>query len=232
MLARAQQGETGKAKGDYTYTRLMVTEELDASGNVKERKEKAHQVYCRHGVISTKLVPVNARPHGASESQRPAYDESESREKEGASKRRHSENRENYLTAEIIERFNFRLVGEQMLNGRNSYQIAFVPRQPALPAHHTADRVLNRISGTVWVDAEEFEIAKAEFSLGSEVQFLGGVIGCLKKLTFTMVWIRTTEGFWLNTLSVAEFEGRKVFASFRVRTRSQSSDFHPLRLAG
>ena len=94
------------------------------------------------------------------------------------------------------------------------------------------DRVLNRISGTVWVDAEEFEIARAELSLGSQVDFLGGVIGCLKKLTFTMTRTRMDSGFWLNTVSVAEFEGRKVFSSLRVRNRSLCSDFQPLRRAG
>jgi hypothetical protein len=232
MLTRAQQGENGAAKADYSYTRFTITEELDASGSVKERKEKAHQVYCRQGVTSEKLLTVSGRPQTAGEPPRPAHERADARGKEAASKRRRSDNRESYLTPEIIERFNYKLVGEETLNGRPSYQIAFAPKQPALPAHHTADRVLNRISGTVWVDAEEFEIAKAEFSLDSEVQFLGGVIGCLKKLDFTLTRTRMDDGFWLNTLSVAEFEGRKVFASFRVRTRSQSSDFHPLRLAG
>jgi len=232
MLTRAQQGENWGAKADFSYTRLTVTEELDASGNVKDRKEKAHQVYCRKGVTSEKVLTVSGRPQTAGEPQRPAHEGADSRGKEAASKRRHADNRENYLTPEIVDRFNFNLIGEETLNGRPSYQIAFAPKQPALPVHHTADRVLNRISGTVWVDAEEFEIARAEFSLGSEVQFLGGVIGCLKKLAFTLMRTRMDDGFWLNTLSVAEFEGRKVFASFRVRTRSQSSDFHPLRLAG
>ena len=63
MVERAQQAEDGTPKTDYTYTRLTVTEELDASGNVKERKEKAHQVYCRHGVTSTKPITVNGLPH-------------------------------------------------------------------------------------------------------------------------------------------------------------------------
>ena len=232
MLARSQQGEKGPETGDYTYTRFTITEELDASGKVKERKEKAHQVYCRQGVTSEKVLTVNGRPQTEGESRKTSHQEGESRENEGGSKRRHTDNQENYLTPDIVERFNFNLVGEQILNGRPSYQIAFAPKQPPLPAHHTMDRVLNRLSGTVWVDAEEFEIAKAEFSLGSEVQFLAGVIGCLKKLSFMMTRTRMEGGFWLNTSSVAEFEGRKLFSSIRVKTHSQCSDFHPLRLAG
>jgi hypothetical protein len=232
MLARSQQREKGAETGDYTYTRLTVTEELDASGKVKERKEKTHQVFCREGVTSEKVLTVNGRPQTEGESRKPPHQEGESRENERGSKRRHTDNRENYLTPEIVERFDFSLVGEQTLNGRPSYQIAFAPKLPALPAYHTVDRVLNRISGTVWVDAEEFEIAKAEFSLGSEVQFLAGVIGCLKKLSFTMTRTRMSGGFWLNTSSVVDFEGRKLFSPIRVKTHSQCNDFHPLRLSG
>ena len=44
------------------------------------------------------------------------------------------------------------------------------------------DRLLNRISGTVWIDVEEFEVARADIQLRSEVNLLGGVIGSLKKL--------------------------------------------------
>jgi len=53
---------------------------------------------------------------------------------------------------------------------------------------------LNRISGTIWIDADEFEIARADVRLGSEVDLLGGVVGSLKKLAYTMTRTRVADG--------------------------------------
>jgi hypothetical protein len=90
------------------------------------------------------------------------------------------------------------------------------------------DKLLDRISGMVWIDAEEFEIARAEMQLGSEVSLLGGVVGSLKKLAYTMNRTRIAEGLWFNTSSFGDFEGRKLIDAMRVKTRSQAINFRPL----
>jgi len=60
---------------------------------------------------------------------------------------------------------------------------------------HLVDRLLNRISGTLWIDSDEFELARADIQLRSEVNLLGGVVGTLKKLVYTMTRTRLAEGF-------------------------------------
>ena len=67
--------------------------------------------------------------------------------------------------------------------------------------------------------------------MGSEVDFLGGVVGSLKKLAYSMTRTRVGDGFWFNTLSTGDFEGRKLLDSMRIKTKSQSTNFRPLRLA-
>jgi hypothetical protein len=115
------------------------------------------------------------------------------------------------------------------MNGRRAYRIAFEPKEPDAPAHRVADRFLNRISGTLWIDAEEFEIARANVYLRSEVNLLCGVIGSLKRLAFTATRTRQPEGVWLNTFSSGDFEGRKLLDAMRIKTKSQSTNF---RLTG
>ena len=230
-VARAQQAEVRTGRAGYTYTKLTVTEELDATGKVKQRKEKVYQVYFQRGATYLKLLTVNGRPPAHADARKQAENEKESREMLGSSKARNADNRENFLTPELVARFNFTLVDQQTLDGRPAYQLTFAPKQPAPPVHHIVDRLLNRISGTVWIDAEEFEIARAEISLGSEVDFLGGVVGSLKKLAYSMTRTRVGDGFWFNTLSTGDFEGRKLLDSMRIKTKSQSTNFRPLRLA-
>src|SRR5439155_24678474 len=101
----------------------------------------------------------------------------------------------------------------------------FQPKDPGPPTHRTLDRVMKRISGTLWIDAQEFEIARSDLELGSEVDFLGGVIGCLRKLAYTMTRSRMADGIWLLSFSVGDFEGRKLVESVRIKMRSESTNF-------
>jgi hypothetical protein len=226
-VSRAQGAESRQGKGAFTYTKLTVTEELDSSGKVKEHKEKVYQVNFRNGATFAKLVEVNGRPPGESDMKKQAENESNARQMTG-SKANKGDNRENFLTPEIVARFDFTLLSQTNVNGRATYQISFQPKNPAPPTHHMIDRLLDRMSGTVWIDAEEFEIARAELRLGSEVNLLGGVIGSLKKLAYTMTRTRIGEGLWFNTSSVGDFEGRKLIDAMRVKTSSQSINFRPM----
>jgi len=224
-VARAQNSSARPGKGAYTYTKLTVTEELDSAGKVKEHKEKVYQVNFRDGATYAKLVEVNGHVPGTADVKKQTENESNARQMTGSKK---SDSRENFLTPEIVERFGFRLVGQTNFNGRATYQIAFQPKNPAPASHHMVDRLLDRISGMVWIDAEEFEIARAELQLGSEVNLLGGVVGSLKKLAYTMTCTRIDEGLWFRTSSVGDFEGRKLVDAMRIKTSSRAINFRPL----
>src|SRR3954454_3657732 len=56
---RAQGAETPSNRAGYTYTKVTVTEELDASGNVKDRKERLYEVSFKGGTTHVKLLEVN-----------------------------------------------------------------------------------------------------------------------------------------------------------------------------
>ena len=146
----------------------------------------------------------------------------------GQPKSANGDNRESFLTPELVARFDFELLTQEPLNGRPAFQISFQPKNPPAPAHRMVDRLLDRISGTIWIDCEEFEVARAEIRLRSEVDVLGGMIGSLKKLAYTMIRTRVADGIWLNSFSSADLEGRKLLDSLRIKTKSQSSNFRPL----
>jgi hypothetical protein len=224
-VARAQNASAKPGKGAYTYTKLTVMEELDSMGKVKERKEKVYQVNFRDGATYAKLVEVNGHAPAGADLKKQAENESNAKQMAGSKK---GDTRENFLTPEIVERFDFRLLGQTNFNGRPTYQVAFQPKKPAPPSHHMVDRLLDRISGMVWIDAEEFEIARAELQLGSEVNLLGGVVGSLKKLVYCMTCTRTDEGLWFRTSSFGDFEGRKLVDAMRIKTSSRAINFRPL----
>jgi len=81
------------------------------------------------------------------------------------------------------------------------------------------DRLLNRISGKVCIDAEEFEIARAEVFLGSEVNLLGGRRWLIKKTCLYHERTRMGDGIWFNTFSSGDFED----ANFSIRRASKQN---------
>src|SRR5437870_2095977 len=147
-VARAQQAQAKAGQGGYTYTKLTVTEELDAAGRVKERKEKVYQVYFQAGATHLRLLTVNGRQPAQADRKTQSENDTSARQILGAKSGKTGDNRENFLTPELVARFNFTLIDQKPINGRKAYRVAFEPKRPAPPVHHIVDRLLDRISGT------------------------------------------------------------------------------------
>lgn len=228
-VARGQVDQQGIVP-NFTYRKMTVTEELDGSGKVKEHREKLYEVSYREGLSHSTLLQVNGHPPSDSDLKQQTDNEMSVRQITGDAKRVKGDNRENFLTPELVARFDFTLVTLTNVNGRGAYVISFQPKNPQLPVHHMVDRLLNEISGTLWIDADEFEVARAEISLRSEVNLLGGIIGSLKKLSYTLERTRVADGVWFSTLSNGDFQGRKLLDATHIKTKSQSVHFHRLAM--
>lgn len=230
-VARGRQDQLG-AVPDFDYRKLTVTEELDGKGKVKERREKLYEISYRAGFCHATLLQVDGHLPSNADLKQQADNEMNLRQITGEATDRKGDNRESFLTPELVARFNFKLLGRTNLNGRATYEIAFEPKTPLPPVHRIVDRLLNQISGTLWIDADEFEMARAEVSLRSEVNLLGGLIGSLKKLTYTLERTRIADGVWFSTFSNGDFQGRKLLDPTHIKTQSQSLHFHRVALSG
>lgn len=230
-IARGQQDQQGSVP-DFKYRKLTATEELDSTGKVKEHREKVYEISYRGGLSHATLLQVNGHLPTDEDLKQQSDNEVNLAKLLGQAKPAKGDNRENFLTAELASRFDFKLLGRTNLNGRAAYEISFAPKAPALPVHRLVDRLLNQISGTLWIDAQEFEVARAEVSLRAEVNLLGGLVGSLKKLTYTLERTRVADGVWFSTLSVGDFQGRKLLDSTHIRTKSQSVHFRRVVMIG
>jgi hypothetical protein len=227
-VARAEKPQSAIGRPPFTYQKITITEELDPTGKIRERKEKLWQVSIQEGGSSAKLIEVDGHEPGKADLRKQTENETSVRKLLGESKNVRAENRDKFLTPELVARFDFKLVGQTVIEGRTAYEVEFQPKSPERPARHMIDRLLNRLSGTIWIDAEEFELARAQLRVSSEVDFLGGVAGCLKTLAYSMTRTRVAEGLWLPSSSIGDFQGRKLLEWTRVKTRSQASNFKPL----
>jgi hypothetical protein len=225
-VARARQTSTSSLPA-FNYTKITLTEEFDGSGNIRERKERVYDASFHDGLSHLNLSEVNGHAPTAEDRKKQTENASTFQRLLGDSKKPGDSG--SFLTPEIAARFNYKLLDETNLNGRAAYRISFEPKSPELPAHGLVDRLLNRISGTLWIDRDEFEIARADVFLQSEVNVLGGFAGSLKKLAYTLVRTRIADGLWFNTLSSGVFEGRKLLDSTCIKTKSEAVNFRPAR---
>jgi len=229
-VERGQQDQEGSVP-HFIYRKLTVTEELDPAGKVKEHREKLYEISYRDGLSHARLLQVNGHAPSEADLKQQSDNEMNVRQLTGEKKSK-GDNRETFLTAELVDRFDFKLAGTTNINGRTAYQIAFQPKNPQLPVRHLVDRLLNQLSGTIWIDTAEFEVARADVSLRSEVNLLGGIIGSLKKLSYTLERTRVADGVWFSTLSNGDFLGRKLLDTTHIKTKSQSIHFHKLAQSG
>ncbi len=229
-VARAQQAENLPGADGYTYTKVSVTDQLDGSGRVKDHKEKVYQVRLQGGATHATLLEVNGHPPTHADLKKQSENQMSLRQVLGEPKASTEANQDNFLTPELAARFDFQLAGQPLVNGRPAYKLEFHPKNPEPPVHRLVDRLLNRISGTIWIDAEEYEVARAQIQLSSEVDLLGGLAGCLKKLAYTVDRARVANGIWLNQTSLGDFEGRKLLDPLRIKIRSHTSNFRPVAM--
>src|SRR5689334_9712579 len=114
-------GKSSVRPNGYTYTKIAVTEELDSAGKVKERKEKVYQVSFDSGRTHSKLMTVNGKAPSEAEVKKHAENEKTGNDLMGSKSNRETQ-RENFLTAEMVARFDFKLEGESEVNGRAAYE--------------------------------------------------------------------------------------------------------------
>jgi hypothetical protein len=223
---RAESPISREGRPNYSYTKHTVTEDLDTRGNVKDTKDKLYEVSVESGMSYLKLLQLNGQNLSSAALKKEGEHEAAERQKMFDTKPgKKGDERENFLTSDLAQKFNYTLVGENLINGRNSYELTFEPKSD-LPVKKLTDRFVNQVAGTVWIDAEDFEIAKAQIHLQAEVALWGGVIGTLRHCRFTMERTRMPDGTWFNSYSRGVFEGRKLLEPMFIKTRSDSSNFH------
>lgn len=230
-VERAQSPVNHEARPAYLYTKHTVFEESDIQGRLKEKREKLYEVRVESGMSRLKLIQLNGKDLAPAEQKKQDAEDQTQREKMSdnhAGKK--GDERENFLTADLVSKYKFTLLREKTLNGRDTYELAFEPRT-GLPMSHLTDRFLNQVAGTVWIDAQEYEIARAEIHLQGEVALWGGMVGNLTQCSYTLERVREPDGVWFNGASRGFFEGRKLLEPMLIRTRSEATDFRPLGLA-
>ncbi len=230
-VERSETAEEREAASNYQFRKRTVTEELDGKGRVTTRKEKLYDVLVQAGQSKEKLVEVNGKALPPRELKKQADHDAAERakySKEKPAKKHKGQPKEKLATEELTARYHFTRLADETVNGRVTLVLAFEPKSGKLPEHELTDRFLNQMEGKVWIDAEEFELARADIHLRAEITLWGGVLGKLRRCEFSFSQMREADGIWVEAASNGVFEGRKLLESMTIKSKTEVSDFRPL----
>jgi hypothetical protein len=192
---------------NYQYTRTRTWEYRNSSGELQSREEKSS--------VENKPARLAVRADRIAAGNRPAPAPAPVVKDEPVSAT-HSNIRgkafqvKDYSIPNLIKRFQFTLVGREMLNGRPTLVADFKPLNDHLPVNSFADKFINKAAGRVWIDEEDYAIAQAHLYLTQQVDVLGGLVGAVWKFTYAFTRIRTPEGYWFARNMDWHLEGREV----------------------
>jgi len=229
-IERAQWAEEQKLESKYAFSQHSVQEELDSQGKLKKRRDTVYQVFPIEDVSYARAVLRDARPLSAKElkeeqKRERKFREALAREKKKPLQPKKRDDDDIEFNEEVAAKYHFSLLGRETVEGRPVFVLAFEPKTKDLPVRRRIDNFLNQLGGKLWIDEQEYEIARAEVRLLEPVRLWSGVLGSLRELDLLWEQTRLEDGAWLTRHVAGEMSGRVLFKSLNLSFNSDYADF-------
>ena len=163
--------ENDKRLRNYTYIERDEEHKLDGKGQVKSTEAKTYEVMELYGEQVQRLTEKNDKPLDAKEAAKEEEkiqkiinkrkDESENDRKKREEKEEKSREEDRKFVVEVADAYNFKLVGTELVGGREAWVIDGEPRPGFLP-HMKQSKFLSKFRGRVWIDKSDLQLAKMD----------------------------------------------------------------------
>jgi len=198
--------ENQKRLRDYTYIERNEEHKLDGEGQTKSTEAKTYEVMELYGEQVRRLIEKDDKPlpekdkakeeekiqkildkrKNESDDERKKREEKEEKDREDGRK----------FVREVADAYNFKLVGTEVLGGREAWVIDGEPR-PGFEPHMKEAKFLPKFHGRVWIDKEDLQLARMDVEAIDTVS-IGWVLARIHKGTRVMLeQTRVNEEVWL-----------------------------------
>jgi hypothetical protein len=172
-LSVAASQRSWQARDHYTYVERDEDRRLDSLGQVKSENVDVTRMTLVNGARFEQLMEHNGQQPTAKEQKKSDEDldklKHETPAEQAARLRKDQENRS--FLRDVLEAFDFELVGEEIVGGRPSYVLHATPHA-GYHAHGKFGKMFSRVEGKLWVDKQDFGWTKVDgevtqsFSMG------------------------------------------------------------------
>ena len=198
--------ENDKRQRDYTYIERDVQNNLDGQGQVKSTETKTYEVMEIYGEQLNRLIEKDDKPlsekDAAKEEQKvQKIIDKHKNESAGARKKREEKEEKDRedgrkFVREVADAYNFKLVGTELVGGREAWVIDGEPRLGFAP-HMKESKFLSKFHGRVWVDKNDLQLSRMKVEAIDTVS-LGWVLARIHKGTRMMLeQTRVNDEVWL-----------------------------------
>lgn len=231
VVARARWVLEHRPALQYTYRQQVLVEKLDDEGAVKEREERIYELVRIEGEPYLRLVQKNGQPPTEDDRKDEVKREKEFRKRLAERRKKKSEDDGFRFDRDLVNKYRGEVLGRDVVNGRPAYILRFEPKSRDLPVHKRIDRLTNKLTGKLWVDAQDYEIVKAQGNLIEPARVGLGLIAKFSKLDFSVEMVRLDDSTYLPLRLDALLEGRVMFTSMHQRQVIHWKDFQKTEAA-
>ena len=202
---------------DYTWIARETERNLDASGRVKSQKGESWETVVLYGEPHRRMLERDGRPLSLAD-QKKEQDKLDKavakleRETPAQRERRTAEYdkeraKDRDFLREVADIYDFRMEGDQKIDGRDVWVISATPKPGYQPKHRDA-KALQKIRAKLWIDKSEFQWARVEAETTTTIS-IGLFLARLNpgaKLVFEQT--RVNDEVWLPKRELVTGAGR------------------------
>lgn len=215
VLVAVKNPEVRRASAQFRFVQHTTIEKLDEKGRLREREDRVYDVGPLAGGVYARLVERNGRTLSPAELLEEQQRQQRFLERSAAQKFGGGDSDRVPLDQELFGRYKAEVVGRDWVSGRPEIILHFWPRSSDLPVRRRQDYVLNKLTGKVWIDEQDWEIVKVDAHLTERVRVLLGLVAVLDKADLSFEQTRMGDAVYLPLRLTANFEGRKLFSTLR-----------------
>jgi hypothetical protein len=198
--------ENDKRQRDYTYVERQEEQKLDAHGEVKKTESRTSENLAIYGEHVEKLIAKDDKPLSAGEAKKEdekiqkiidkRKNESEHDRRKRLEKEEKDREEDRKFVLEVSDAFNFRLVGSEVIDGRDTWVLEGEPRPGYQPRSREA-QILGKFKGRVWIDKSEAQWVKLDVTAIDTIS-VGFVLARIHQGTRILVELsRVNDEVWL-----------------------------------
>jgi hypothetical protein len=193
------QNEVDKIRENYTFREIQQTDNLDGDGHVKKTETEEDEIFFvnRHHISRT--VKKNGKELSPDEKKK--EQDRVNKEVETALKTPpdHSMNGEEISVSKILAVMKVSNPRRELLNGRPTLSFDFVG-DPHAKAHGMMMNAVKKMSGTVWIDEADREVARLQVRFDDNFHIGAGLLATVQKGTsFEFEQALVNHELWLPT---------------------------------
>lgn len=241
LLQRAEENdlENDKRQRDYTYVERVERHKLDSDGSVKKTETWTSEILEIYGEPVVRVTARDNTPLSPEEAKkednkiqkiidkRKNESEDDRRKRLGKAEKDREEDRKFVL--EIADAFSFRLVGSEVIDGRDAWVFDGEPRPEYQPKRREA-KMLSKFRGRVWIDKFDMQWVKLDMT-AIDTLSIGLFLARVHKGTHLIMDLtRVNDEVWLPKSVQLHFDARvALFKSYDDDVQQTYSDYKKFR---